>query len=215
MKLFKQKNHEIHFIIILNLFLINIFERKYEINHIANGRKIFFSNQIIYKGKIKLKRDLIDEYLSSISNESFYYKEDERIRFNSFYYLADYSKDLFIKSELKSKFLENISKIKNQNITQLETFYLSINIQFGNGLIIINNAIFYCEVVGCHNIILNEKQLGRKWLILKKIYIEKLNITIMQGPKVDCKNNKVLCIYEISKLFFFFLELLYLKSEFL
>lgn len=149
---------------------MNIIERKYEINHISNGKKIVFNNKIIYKGKIILKSDLINEYLSTISNDSFHYKERERFRFNLFYNLADYSDDSVVRSELKLKFLDKISKYKNQNITQLETFYLSSNAQFGNGLITINNAIFYCEVVGCHYIILDKNQHGRKWLILKNIY---------------------------------------------
>lgn len=211
MKFFAKRIHKIHFIIMFFLLLINIFEIKYEKYHIVNNKKININNKILYKGKIVLKTDLINEYLSTISNDFISSKEEERLDFNSYYYLEDYSKDLFIRSELKKNFLENISKIKNQTIIELETFYLSINAQFGNGLIIINNAIFYCEVVGCHKIILYEKPFGRRWLISKPIYIEQLNITIMQGPKVDCTNNKVLCIYEISRLFFFFLKLLYLK----
>ena len=52
MKLFKQKNHEIHFIIILNLFLINIFERKYEINHIAMVGRFFLVIKLFIKEKL-------------------------------------------------------------------------------------------------------------------------------------------------------------------
>lgn len=204
LKLFILLVHKAHFIIILVLLLINIFERKYEITHVAKNKKFISSNKIIYKGKIVLKSDLINEYLSNISNDSFYYKEAEGYKFNLFYNLADYSNNLIVQYELKSKLLDKISKFKNKTITQLETLYISNNSQFGNWLITINNAIFYFEVVGCHNIILNEKQLGRKWLIIKSIYIDKFNITIMQGKNVDCKNNKVLCIYEISKYFFYF-----------
>ena len=88
--------------------------------------------------------------------------------------------------------------MKNQTVFELETFFLSANSNFGNGLIALNNAIFYCEIVGCHFIILNKNQLGRKWLIVNPVYIEKLNITIKQDTNVDCKSNSILCIYEIA-----------------
>ena len=52
--------------------------------------------------------------------------------------------------------------------------------------------------MGCHNIILNKDQLGRRWLIKNPVYIEQLNITILQGSNVDCKSNNIMCIYENS-----------------
>ena len=79
---------------------------------------------------------------------------------------------------------------------------MSSNYNFGNRLIAINNAIFFCEVVKCHQIILNENQLLRRWLIAKPIYIQNLNITIKQGSNVDCKNNKILCIHSLSLLYY-------------
>ena len=68
---------------------------------------------------------------------------------------------------------------------------------FGNSIIQVNNAIFYCEVIGCNSIILNNT-VKRKWLISEEIFIKKLNITIKQGSNVDCENNTTLCIYENS-----------------
>ena len=69
-------------------------------------------------------------------------------------------------------------------------------------MIQLNNAIFFCEVVGCHKIILNKKRLKFSWLISQpiylKCYIKNSNITIFLGSKIDCKNNKTLCFYEIS-----------------
>ena len=135
--------------------------------------------------------------MSKISDDYFPYKEEERVRFNRFYNLFNYNNESKIQSLLKEKLLKEISKLKNKTVTNIETFFLSSNSFFGNGLIALNNAIFYCEVVGCHNIILNENQTNRKWLIVNPIYIEKLNITIFQDKNVDCKNNNILCIYEI------------------
>ena len=80
----------------------------------------------------------------------------------------------------------------------MDIFFLSYNPNFGNSLIQVNNAIFYCEVVDCHTIILNKYKLKRRWLIIKDIFIEKLNITIIQGSNVNCKNSNILCFYENS-----------------
>ena len=124
-------------------------------------------------------------------------------RFKKLYYLAEYSNNSKEQSELKKKLLDEISKLKNQTITDLDSFFLSYNVNFGNSLITINNAIFFCEIIGCKKIILNNCTLRRRWLLGKQIYIKQLNITIIQGSKVDCKNNNILCLYEISWDIFF------------
>ena len=81
---------------------------------------------------------------------------------------------------------------------------------------VVNNAIFFCEIIGCHNIILNKYPLKRRWLIINPIYIKKLNITIKQGTNIDCKNITILCIYEyFFKIFepkFFMLQI---KTDFI
>ena len=144
-----------------------------------------------------MKPKLIND-LSKISDDYISDKENEINNINYYYNLSYYNGNAIGKSEIKSKLLCEISRMKNQNITQLETFFLSSNINFGNGLIVVNNAIFYCEIVDCHKIILYENQLGRKWLINRSVYIKKLNITIMQGENVDCEKNNILCIYEVG-----------------
>jgi len=160
-------------------------------------------NIISYKGSKVIKSKLINDYLSKIPDKYIVDKEKERNRFNMFYNLEYYSDNLLIQSKLKDELLKEISKLKNQTVTKLETFYLSTNKNFGNGLIIFNNAIFFCEVVGCHRIILNENNIARKWLIKNPIYIKKLNITIFQGPEVDCNLNNILCIHETAMKIFF------------
>ena len=87
-------------------------------------------------------------------------------------------------------------------MTELETFFFPFNCNFGNGLITINNAIFFCEVVKCHKIILNKTQTSRRWLIINPIYLENLNITILQDSNIDCKNSKNFCIDSILDLYY-------------
>ena len=150
-----------------------------------------------------MKSKLINDYLSKIPDIYKSDKEEERERFNMFYNLPFYSNDSIVQSKLKINFLKKISMLKNKNITHLETFYLSHNSNFGNGLIVLNNVIFYCEVVGCQKIILYKNQTNRKWLIKNPIYVEKSNLTIMQGSNVDCNRENILCIYETGMLIYF------------
>ena len=102
----------------------------------------FYKNEINYKGHSVLKQKLIDDFLSNVTDDYKSAKRDENIRFNSFYNLAIYSNNLTIQSELKTKFLKEVSRFKKRKITQLKTFFLSRIFGFGNSLIQINNAIF-------------------------------------------------------------------------
>ena len=158
----------------------------------------YYSKIIIYKGKKIFKHKLLNDYLSKISNKFKSDKDDERKKFHKYYYLAHYNQDIGVQSELKAKIFREISKIKNQIITKMEILFLSHNINFGNSLITVNNAIFLCEIIGCHKIVLSRNNLIRKWLIQNNIFIRKSNITIMQGSNIDCKLNNILCIYENS-----------------
>ena len=183
--------HKFYFIIIL--FIIYI-----EQGTIEDEKKFYCNdnNYINYKHEKILKSQLIDNYLSRISDDYKLEKQNENERFYKYFNLVEYPENnLIIQQELKTKLLKEISKLKNQTVTNLETFFISIHPPFGNSLITLNNAIFYCEVVNCHNIILNPSP-NRKWLITKLVNISNLNITIMQGSNIDCKNKNILCLFK-------------------
>ena len=188
-----------HFIIIFFLIYILIIlnaHQNYEFNS-KNIKQIIYPEMITYKGKKILKSKLINDYLLKLSDDNISERDDEIEKINFYYNLAHYSNEKMIKSELKAKFFEEISKLKNQTIKKIDIFYLSYCLNFGNNLIAINNAIFYCEIVGCHKIILNKYQ-KRKWFIIKPVININSNITILQGSNVNCTMNNVLCFYEVS-----------------
>ena len=195
----KYKNNKYkYFFIIIFFFLYTKIVSEQKIINLKKHEMYFYKNEINYKGHSVLKQKLIDDFLSNVTDDYKSAKRDENIRFNSFYNLAIYSNNLTIQSELKTKFLKEVSRFKKRKITQLKTFFLSRIFGFGNSLIQINNAIFYCEVVKCNTIILNKYNLKRNWLITKDIYIEKLNITIKQDSNVDCSNINTFCFYKKS-----------------
>ena len=195
--------YSIILIIIICIFIIFIFNKRsnYGILNLLffiKKSSQLYSNEINYKGKKILKSKLLENYLSGIPDIYISEKNAERKRFYERYYLADYSTESTIKKLLKSKFLDYISKKKHKKITQLDIFYLNRPINFGNNILALSNAIFYCEVVGCHTILLNKKKLKLSWLISKRVYIRKSNITILLGSNIDCNNQNILCFHEIS-----------------
>ena len=149
-------------------------------------------NKIKNKGE-KIQRDeLLKNYISRIKNGG---KSliNEMARFKNFYFLPEYTDDPISRNIFKNKFLSFFSRYKKRPTNKIETFFLSDNYFFGNNVIIMNNAIFYCEILGCNKIILNDRRTNRKWLINNTIYIEKLNITIEKGHKVNCSEDTVFC----------------------
>lgn len=197
MRIIKNKYKFFLFIIFI-IFYANIDNEIYTKIHFKKKDFLYYFNKIQYKGKYIFKEKLINDYLYKVSEEFKSAKDREKLRLNKFFNLAEYSDDSKIKTDLKDKFLKEISILKNQTITKLDTFFFSYSMNFGNSLIQINNAIFYCEIVDCNTIILNKNNTRRRWLIIKDIYIEKFNITIYQGSNVDCNNINIFCFSENS-----------------
>ena len=168
-------------IIIIIIFFLNKFQK--------------YNPEIIsYKGKKISKNKLISNYLSHISNDESLIAQEKR-RDYRFFYLPEYSDNSTLRNDIKNKYMQMFSKLKKKQLKKIDTFFLSYACPFGNSVILINNLIFTCEVIGCNKIILKDHHTNRKWLIKNPVYIKKLNITIMQGPNVDCNDDTIFCIY--------------------
>ena len=75
-------------------------------------KNMLYPKTIIYKGKILLKSVLINDYLSTISDDNLYEKLAEKNRLNKYFNLATYSENETIILELRKKMFELISKKK-------------------------------------------------------------------------------------------------------
>ena len=104
--------------------------------------------------------------------------------------MKQYSNEPNKKIEYKNKFMKFFSSLKGKSINKLETIFIAQNCNFGNCIVKLNNIIFYCEIVGCLQIIFKEQNS----LIINPIYIKKLNITITFDSKVNCKDDSTLCL---------------------
>ena len=210
------------YIIIIPLIIISIIKRKRYLKKKEKIEKYFLSNssdEMYYKGEKVSKSKLIEDYLVNITNKNKFEKKIEKEKFNKFYYLPEYSDDPDIQEAIRKKVYEVISNIRNKTINKIEKIFVSRINPFGNNVVCVNNAIFYCEVLGCTQIILNDHT-QRKWLIRNPVYIKNLNITIFQGPRVNCNDDNILCIYHIWDILYPFLlkpevRIQYLKDEIL
>ena len=175
-------------------------------------------DEMYFKGEKVLKSKLIDDYLMNITDKYKYDKNEERQKFNYYYYLPEYSDGQEIQKEIRKHFYELISQKKKKTINKIDKIYIERNNPFGNNVPCINNAIFYCEILGCNQIILRNGGNRRRWLITKPVHIKKLNITITQGTNANCHNDDTLCFYKMWDLLYpFFLKpeirIQYIKDE--
>ena len=77
-----------------------------------------------------------------------------------------------------------------RNITFVDTLVLTHDWNFGNRIISLNNAIYYCETLKCKEILIS-----RRFLFIKNpIYYEKFNMTIKVKSNSDCSKIETACI---------------------
>ena len=89
------------------------------------------------------------------------------IKKDIFFYLKEKTNSkstLYMKE--KNELLTFISKSVGKKITSVNTIFLSQKLMFGNQIILINLAIFFCEILGCKKIILDQNW---NWFIKHKI----------------------------------------------
>lgn len=57
----------------------------------------------------------------------------------------------------KKELLKYISVNIGKNITSIKTLFINSNLNFGNQFILLNKAIYFCEILGCKRMILNKE----------------------------------------------------------
>ena len=77
--------------------------------------------------------------------------------------------------EEKENIFKFISSTINKNVSSVKRFILTTGGNFGNILICLNKFIFFCEIIGCTEILLKSKSF---WFIRKKIFLRDYNLTI-------------------------------------
>ena len=196
----------ITFIIILSIFFIFTFIIFPKNSFFFTKNPNNFFNEINSKKNeyFNMKKNISD-YLYSIPskfNKSF---DNERKKLEKYFNLIDLSKERNEKiiSEIKGKLLNKfLSLLNKKNFTEIKYIYFTDINHFGNRIIILNNLIYYCEILGFKNIYLNS---DLNWYIKDKIISDNISITMIPSRNIHCNSPSIACFKsQIDPVFFFF-----------
>jgi hypothetical protein len=118
-----------------------------------------------------------------------------------------YNKNESILLKEKKDLLKFYSKRAKRKITEIKTIFLNFSCNFGNQLILLNKAIFFCEILGCKKIVLNK---DIYWFIRNSINDTKNKMIIEIGEEKDYMNKNI--IFDNTNNLFWYFK--YLKPKF-
>ena len=107
----------------------------------------------------------------------------------------------------KKNLLDFITKNVGKNITVVKSIFLGQDFRFGNQLIIIYKTIFYCQILGCKKIFLENNY---NWYIKNKIINKKYKMII--EPKNKKYINKYRTIIDKTDNIYYYLK--YVKPKY-
>ena len=190
----QQKNERKHYIIkkiiycLFSLFIIFI--------EILN--KGPFSDHFEEKSEriIQTIEQAIDDYYSFLPDE---YKIEE-LKLIQNYKLLTYN---ISKIDLKIKLFSSLNQQKD--INKVDCLVLRNDLRFGNSIIALNNAIFYCEILECRRIILFEGfgLIKNKIKYHKYIHHKNIAMEISEGNNIYSNYRRNFCIYFNISFFYF------------
>ena len=173
-----------------------------KIINIKNNENISLQNdmkQIL----ILNKTAIINNYLFSLPSKYDIKKQKEIKKLDKLLSLKILSNDINKnnESELKMKLIVELNTLrKDKNFTNIKAIFIMNPGYFGNRMIMLNNIIFYFEILNITNIYLNSKY---NWIIKNSIITDKIKIFLMSPSKIDCNSINIICI-SFKKGFLFF-----------
>ena len=173
----------IYLIIYINEFITNNeFERKL---------KILFP----------LQEKFINNYLSNISKKYYIEKRKETFSLISLISLLNYSdiSNNTLKNKIRQELLNELDiKHQNKNLSEIKSVYVEKSYKFGNAMVLLNNLLYYCEILNITNIYLNSE---KEWPISHNIISDKFNITLISRKKMDYINRDII-IFDKRSIYF-------------
>lgn len=103
-----------------------------------------------------------------------------------------------MKIELINELQKNPKKLKENSSFEDKIVYVDKSFNFGNSLVLLNNLIYYCEILNIKNIYLNSNY---KWPISQNISNGKMNISLISTINIDLNKN---CIIIFDKKLIYF-----------
>ena len=94
------------------------------------------------------------------------------------------------KNELKLELIKQLKVgLTSKNISEFEIIYLNESFKFGNTMILLNNLLYYTEILNIRNIYLNSEM---NWPLKNNVVVDNINITIISPSHTDLTNKKII-----------------------
>ena len=188
----KKKTKCFFFKLIIILFLL-----LFILYNIKNEYKIYLIKKGL-KSKIELlpdsKKKILNDYATNIISPK--YELDKLLDSNNLAQLlslTNYSEivDNTKKNELKLELFNELQTEKqNKKILNNSIIYLNTSFKYGNTMILLNNLLYYTEILNITTIYLNSDM---NWPIKDNISYTNLNITIIPPTNINFKDEKIIC----------------------
>lgn len=107
--------------------------------------------------------------------------------------IDDINQDLILKE--KEEFINYMKKSTRRNISSIKYIFIGARTSYDNLLMILNKAIFYCEIVGCKKIILDKNYY---WFIHKNFKLKKHKMIIKTDYKKNLEYNNLIIDHTLN-----------------
>ena len=199
-------------------YLLTKYKRKYSIKQfiiiLIFVNEIFLINKykVIQKQLLNHKISSLPNYFKELLNNYFYYdslgydkvKYKEIKNLISLFSLNDLSKltnnitKYKMKNELLNELQKNPKKLKVNSSLEDKIVYVDKSFNFGNSLVLLNNLMYYSEILNIKSIYLNSNY---KWPISQNISDGKMNISLISTININLNNDNII-IFDKKLIYF-------------
>ena len=160
------------------------------------------TNKEINNNWIKNKTEFINYFLPNITEENNKTLINDLNKIEKYFSLKVLleEENCSLNLEAKEKLKQEFEKEHNKNFSLVKNIYIKHAFSFGNQIIALNNIIYYCEILGIKNILLNSK--FDNWYIKNNITTEKIHIFLLPRKKIDCNSPETFCAHIYPDLFY-------------
>ena len=193
-----KKKYSIKQLIIIFIFVTAIF--------LINKYKVI--QKLLLNQKINALSDYYKELLNYyFSNDSLEYdkvKYKEIKNLISLFSLNDFNKltnnitKYKMKIELLNELQKNPKKLKKNSSLEDKIVYVDKSFHFGNSLVLLNNLIYYCEILNINNIYLNSNY---EWPLLQNFSDGKMNISLVSVKNINLRKDSII-IFDKKLIYF-------------
>ena len=140
------------------------------------------------------QQEIIKNYFINISSDFENEKYSEMNDLATLFSLKNFSElaNQTIKNELKIELLNKLQKkpksVKNINILDDKIAYIDNSYNFGNSMVVLNNLIYYCEILNIRSIYLNS---NNKFPITQNFTNNKISISLISPFNIDLSQKNI------------------------